>query len=195
MLLLRGHVLALFSAIAQLASCQHQIQPLSSHRLASTGQSNHVYILGNSRTGVAVITTALQTLGYKKILPGDIPAASADHSPNQGTFSVISVELGVEEYSIMSPGAKYILPVEDDNVLRVEYPNVEGFSEQGFGSEYQNNRRSVHDYFAQSDHEANLLEFQITKNSDRVGDDWPRLCQFLGLGYSVVERYRLRQFP
>lgn len=195
MLLLRRHVLALLSAIAQLACCQHQIQPLSRDILASTVQSNHVYILGNSRTGVAAITTALQTLGYKKILPGDLPMDSADHSPNQATFSVISVELGVEEHSTMSPGAKYILPVEDDNFLRIEYPNGEGFGEQGFGSEYQNYRRSVYDYFTQSDHEANLLEFQVTQNSDRVGDDWPKLCQFLGLGYSVVERHHLRQFP
>ncbi|OBT76331.1 hypothetical protein VF21_03324 [Pseudogymnoascus sp. 05NY08] len=96
----------------------------------------------------------------------------------------------------MSPGAKFILPVEYDSILRMEDPNAEGFGdEQGFPNPYQNYTRLIHDYFVQSEQEASLLEFHITKNSDSVGDDWPKLCQFLGLGYSVVERYRLRQFP
>ncbi|OBT65734.1 hypothetical protein VE03_03326 [Pseudogymnoascus sp. 23342-1-I1] len=196
MLLLPGRVFGTLGAILQLACCHQQIQPLSSHISLSPTQNNQVYILGSSRTGIAVITAALQTLGYKQILLGTPPVVSADHASDQGTFSVVSVELGIEEHSIMSPAAKFILPVEDDKITQIEYPNVEGFSdEQGFASGYQNYIRSVQDFFAQSDQEAKLLVFQIRKNSHRVGDDWPKLCQFLGLGYSVVERYRLRQFP
>lgn len=194
MLLSPGHVFALLGAILQLASC-HQ-QPLSSHTSAAPVRNNRIYILGSSQTGIAVISTALETLGYNRILPGDLPISSVDPASNQDTFSVLPMELEVEEHAIMSLGAKFILPVEYDNITQIKYSNVEGFGdEQGLASVYQNYTRSVHEFFAQSDQEPSLLEFQITKNSHRVGDDWFKLCQFLGLGYSVVERFRLRQFP
>jgi len=195
MLLSPGHVFTLLGTILQLACCHQQLKPLSSHTpSASPVPANQVYILGSSRTGIAVISTALQTLGYKQIPPGDLPISSRDPTPNQGTFSLLSVELGIEKYSIMSPGAKFILLV--DNTMRIECPNEERFgAEQGYPKEYQNCARPVQDYFIQSGQDASLLEFHITSNSDRMADDWPKLCQFLGLGYSVVERYHLRQFP
>ncbi|KFY23156.1 hypothetical protein V493_06043 [Pseudogymnoascus sp. VKM F-4281 (FW-2241)] len=192
MLLLPGHVVALLGIILQLAWCQQQPRPLSSHTSASLVQNDRVYILGGSRTGIAVISTALQTLGYKKIIPGAIPISSADQASNQRTFSVVSIVSGIDEQSIMSPGAKFILPVEDDNIPQIEYSNGEGF---GGASAYQNYARSAQDVFVQLDREESLLVFQITKNSHRVGTDWPMLCHFLGLGYSTVERYRLKQFP
>lgn len=142
------------------------------------------------------VGTALKTLGYKQFRPGDLPTSNDDQASNQGTFGVVYEVMGAEKHIIISPGAKFILPVEYDNILQIEDQNGEGFGdEQGFPSPYQNYSRLVHDYFVQSGQEAILLEFHITKNSDRVGDDWPKLCQFLGVGYSIVERYRLRQFP
>lgn len=113
MLLLPGRVFALLGAILQLASC-HQ-QALSSHTSAAPVRNNQVYILGSSRTGIAVISTSLKTLGYNQILPEDLPISSVDPASNQGTFSVLPVELGVEEHASMSLGAKFILPVEYDN--------------------------------------------------------------------------------
>lgn len=194
MLLLPDHVFTLLGAILPLVCCQQHIKPLSTS--ASLVQNNQVYVLGSSRTGIAAVSTALQTLGYEQILPGSLPIASADPASNEGTFSVLPVELGLEKHSIMSPGAKFILVVEDDSAMQIGYPNEEGFGgEQGYGGSSRNYIRSVQDSFAQSNNGARLLEFQITKNNDRVGEDWAKLCQFLGLGYSVVERYRLRQFP
>ncbi|KFY36805.1 hypothetical protein V494_04971 [Pseudogymnoascus sp. VKM F-4513 (FW-928)] len=194
MLLLRGHVVALIGTILQLACCHHQSQELSSHKSASLPVQ--VYIIGSSRTGIAVVSTALQTLGYKQMQPGGPPISSADQAFSHGTFGILSEELEIEEHSIMSSGAKFIFPVDlDDTVAQIQYINGgEGFGgEHGFASLYRSNPRSIRGFFAQSDQEANLLELRITKNSDRVGDDWPKLCQFLGLGYSVVERYRLRK--
>lgn len=140
------------------------------------------------------ISTALETLGYKQILPGTFPISSADQDSHQGTFRVVSVEFGIEKQNIMSPGAKFILPVGNDKITQIEYPNKEGLGDEQ-GSASQNCIHFVQDIFAQSNQEARLLVFQTTINSHRVGDDWSKLCQFLGLGYSVVERYRLRQFP
>lgn len=197
MLLLPGHVFALLSAILQLACCHQQIQQVSSHTISTSPvRNNQVYIIGSSRTGTEAVSTALQTLGYKQIRPGYLPTSNDDQASNQGTFRVIYEVLGAEKHLTMLPGAKFILPVEYDNILQIEDQNGEGFGdEQGSPSPYQNYTCLVHDYFVQSQQEANLLEFHITKNSDRVGDDWPKLCQFLGLGYSIVERYRLRKFP
>ncbi|KAL5354406.1 hypothetical protein ACLOAV_000495 [Pseudogymnoascus australis] len=134
------------------------------------------------------ISTALETLGFKQILPGTFPISSTDQYSNQGTFSVASVELGMEKQNIMSPGAKFILPVDNDMSTQIEYPNDEGLGdEQGFASAYQNYTSLVQDIFAQSNQEARLLVFQTTTISHRVGDDWPKLCQFLSLGYSIVD--------
>ena len=35
----------------------------------------------------------------------------------------------------------------------------------------------------------------IEDSEARMGDKWVRLCEFLGLDYSVVERLHLRDFP
>ena len=47
----------------------------------------------------------------------------------------------------------------------------------------------------ESDCEGQLLTMDISQPEVRMGNKWPKLCHFLGLGYSIVERLHLRDFP
>jgi hypothetical protein len=214
MLLRPGHVFAILGAILgailPLVYYHRHILPLPSVKTASPVPHSQVYLLGSSRTGIAAISTALRTLGYRQILPPDVSINSRDSdSVAQDTFSVIASEFGVQGLSSISPSAKFIMPVEYDKAPQIDHSriqpserswldqsNEEGYGDdQGYAKSYQIYTSSIHDFFAQPDQEAKLLEFHVNKDSPSMGEDWSTLCKFLGLGYSVVERHRLRQFP
>lgn len=43
--------------------------------------------------------------------------------------------------------------------------------------------------------EGRLLELALDRREGYRGEKWLRLCKFLDLGYSVVERLKLKEFP
>lgn len=210
MLLLAGHVFVIFAAILPLACSQQHISSLPGSKTASPASNNQVYIVGSSRKGITAISTALRTLGYRQILPPAITIDDPDLAAvTEGTFSVISLEFEVHGLCSILPGVKFIVPVEDENASQIDYsqinrgdrgwPNKEAYGEdQGQPGPYRNLSSLIsltHEFLAQSGGKPKVLEFQIKNDRHRMGDDWPTLCKFLGLGYSTVERLRLRKFP
>ncbi|KAF2088722.1 hypothetical protein K490DRAFT_63936 [Saccharata proteae CBS 121410] len=204
------------TSIVRLACVVASVTPLiaaSEHRSSTDSQEPlSVFVLGpSSSVQTSALNRALHRLGY-----------ASQAAPDQPTFTNIdSADFSnlrwSSDYALVADrvqNAKFILPTsqrEDTVTANANTANTKKRSTTGSPPQsvqmsqlrlleieaYQNYTRSVHDFFSQSDREGQLLELSIdAPEPDMVlGDKWVRLCEFLGLGYSIVERLKLKDFP
>lgn len=185
--------------------------------------SGPVYILGapsssgNGAAGVARVGSALRTLGFPTTY---LPFLADDNGITNATTyydhyaAIVSRE----------PGAKFILPADssspsESNWLRrllsspKEKQRTNGASLQPRsntnGNDAHPHTLALRALFSQPAHSQQLLELRFDGNNEADSHQsnsvalppseqlqaWEQLCDFLGLGYSVVERLKLRRFP
>ncbi|PHH76641.1 hypothetical protein CDD80_1355 [Ophiocordyceps camponoti-rufipedis] len=148
--------------------------------LASAFQRPHVYVLASSeqqRSSTTAITSALDTLGFRR------RNASADETVDS-VYSVITPD-DANTYRYVTH-ARFILP--SDSRLR-------GGADAGFYDDVGEGPMAVDELRNLFD-ERQLLELDVGRRaSAEQAENWVRLCRFLGLGYSTVERMKLWYFP
>ena len=100
------------------------------------------------------------------------------------TYEVLPIKSHYLDVISSCPYAKFVVAL-----LSTETSNASGLSET-HASEFirQSQLSSAVD-------SAKVLEIEIGGADNHAGETWERLCRFLGLGYSVLERKGLRKFP
>ncbi|KAI1749718.1 hypothetical protein F4782DRAFT_292597 [Xylaria castorea] len=164
-----------------------------------------VYILMPSNPALTAVSSALNTLGYSY----SEATASSDFGLDPGsTYAVL--EPGTVSYQNISrdnPSARFILPATKAAAA------ADGSSNSWVGAFFHGQRQladslgsdgadSIRAFFAEMDDAASgrdasqLLELDVfAHGSHAQAQTWVALCDFLGLGYSVVERLKLWRFP
>ncbi|KAI1347957.1 hypothetical protein F5Y01DRAFT_230981 [Xylaria sp. FL0043] len=170
---------------------------LASLVLAQAASSPAVYILMPSNTASTAVSSALNTLGYSysDSTAGDGLGLDLDHS----AYTILQPGTAYRNISRDNPGARFILP----NLATADSQSWLGsFSqEQRAGKELRSEDvDSIRAFFADMKGSGSgvsqLLELDVSAyDSHTQGQTWVALCDFLGLGYSVVERLKLWRFP
>ncbi|RDW84783.1 hypothetical protein BP6252_02373 [Coleophoma cylindrospora] len=187
-------VLSLSLSIILLGSC------VSSAQLSS--KCPDIFILDDSRsestTGrMGTIGAALEVLGYTNIAQSRLENES-------GTFAELA--LGQEDIFASCPRSKSIqaLSFGESIVPAKEAAGGELRRREVVGGIYsgeilqEQNRTSLERRIATSMQRDDLLRLAIPTTSQMVGhrwEGWSQICEYLGLGYSVMERLRLKGLP
>ncbi|KAI1736656.1 hypothetical protein F4680DRAFT_451745 [Xylaria scruposa] len=175
---------------------------LASLVVARATSSPSVYILmPSSNPALTAVSSALNTLGYSYSEP---TGGSSDLGLNPSTYAVL--EPGTVSYQNISrdnPSARFILPAAATKA-------AEGSSSSWLGALFPERQPaenlrpdsadSIRAFFAEMEDTgrdaSQLLELDVfAHGSHAQAQTWVALCDFLGLGYSVVERLKLWQFP
>lgn len=149
---------------------------LQSHTGNNTRQ--HLYVVTSNPSGKAVIGKALTRLGY---FPSDssdpdtdsrIMAGKRDGTVNSGSYSYTDLSTSQEVLGDIRP----VCSSGSDCIIIQQ-----GHSESGHVS----------------DTEGLSLELNLgaVEAIGKQAEKWVALCDFLGLGYSTVERLKLWEFP
>ncbi|KAF9629091.1 hypothetical protein BFW01_g10294 [Lasiodiplodia theobromae] len=185
--------------------------------------SGPVYILGtpsSSSSGdgaaaVARVGSALRTLGFPTTY---LPFLADDDNGSNNNATTY-----YDHYAAIisrEPGAKFILPADSPSPsgsswlrrLLQEKQRTNGASLQPRSNANDNTHPhtlALRALFSQPAHSQQLLELRFDGNNNADSHQsnsvalppseqlqaWEQLCDFLGLGYSVVERLKLRRFP
>ncbi|KAI0444546.1 hypothetical protein F4803DRAFT_511057 [Xylaria telfairii] len=156
-----------------------------------------VYVLMPSDSALTAVSVALNTLGYSY----SETTAGSDLGLDPRTYAVLDPRTALyKNISRDNPSARFILPA----------PKVAGDSVSWLGAFFQerqvaedlqhDNVDLIRAFFAEMEdvgHGASqLLELDVfAHGSHDQAQTWVALCDFLGLGYSVVERLKLWRFP
>ncbi|KAI0015954.1 hypothetical protein F4780DRAFT_783662 [Xylariomycetidae sp. FL0641] len=174
-------VLLLPLSLASLAVAQAQLSRPS------------IYVLLPSEEPTSAVTEALDILGYSHSTGGaiaDYPTLDTD------TYTILSQGAEYQNISRLHPEAKFILPTSSRPKAQSRFSyffQTKPTTQQPVSREYQT---SVRDFFEQTAGSPQLLELDVdAPRSDLQAQTWVTLCEFLGLGYSMVERMKLWQFP
>ncbi|KAB8293893.1 hypothetical protein EYC80_009369 [Monilinia laxa] len=174
----------------------------------------NIFILGDHAPSISALGSALQTLGYTHISPDTLNSSLPQLSTH--TFTEIPTNAASNELMIQYPNTKFIVPVsstqrgensESDLERRpcanswlthlaawsrlskltsdTESAQVIDTSQHDQLSSFKSSLKS----------EGRLLELALDKRENHRGEKWLSLCKFLDLGYSVVERLNLKDFP
>ncbi|KAI1342170.1 hypothetical protein F5Y15DRAFT_333638 [Xylariaceae sp. FL0016] len=161
----------------------------------ASAASPSIYVLMPSRPAATAVTDVLHTLGYSR---SESPSLDGLAHPRADTYAVLAPGTEYMNISRTDPGAKFILPVEPASharsgswLLSSPKPDPAGRDADG---EYAD---AVRGFFAANDvSRQQLLELDVrAPRPDMQAQTWENLCDFLGLGYSVVERFKLWRFP
>ncbi|KAI0205290.1 hypothetical protein F4808DRAFT_279894 [Astrocystis sublimbata] len=151
-----------------------------------------VYILMPSSSALTAVSSALNTLGY----------SYAESTP--------SSELGLDPstYGVLEPGTALYQNISRENPsARFIMPSSKGGdgSRSWLGSFFQESQvademalrgaDSIRAFFDEKEGPSQLLELEVFAHNSHHAQTWVTLCDFLGLGYSVVERLKLWRFP
>lgn len=183
--------------------------------LQTAASSPAVYILMPSNPALAAVSAALNTLGYSHAefdgtKGGGIGGPGVDLDP--ATFAVLEPGTAYMNISRDNPEARFILPAStaiDPGFWMGLFSKGRRRPDVDLRSE---NADSIRAFFAERERErervgestgtgtgsgaAQLLELDaFAPGSDAQAQTWVALCDFLGLGYSVVERLKLWHFP
>ncbi|KAI0546281.1 hypothetical protein F4679DRAFT_587623 [Xylaria curta] len=156
-----------------------------------------VYILMPSNPALTAVSSALNTLGYSY----SESTGSSDLGLNPSTYAVL--EPGTVSYQNISrdnPSARFILPATkaadgSSSWLGALFPE-----QQPAENLRPDSADSIRAFFAEMEDAgrgaSQLLELDVfAHGSHDQAQTWVALCDFLGLGYSVVERLKLWHFP
>ncbi|KAI1497594.1 hypothetical protein F5X99DRAFT_396314 [Biscogniauxia marginata] len=158
-----------------------------------------IYVLMPSHPATGAVTEALSTLGYSRT--EDASYFSDQARPDPNTYTVLSPGTEYMNISQLNPEAKFILPIGSrargsartrQSWLKT-VSQYERTANQVTPNEYT---QAVRDFFAQTEASRQLLELDVhAPKAAMQAQTWVTLCDFLGLGYSVVERLKLWRFP
>ncbi|KAI1761335.1 hypothetical protein GGR53DRAFT_506007 [Hypoxylon sp. FL1150] len=133
-----------------------------------------IYMLSTTEPALTSLSKALDTLGYMR-------ADAGPHTSNQTaspyTYVEVSSSIQLEELSMSHPEAKFIIPrgkpSRSENDLSIQQ------AQAPFDEEKQH-----------------VFHLDVlSRKAATQADNWIHLCEFLGLGYSTVERLKLWHFP
>ncbi|KAI1181162.1 hypothetical protein F4777DRAFT_4451 [Nemania sp. FL0916] len=157
---------------------------------AASASPPSVYILMPSRpAALTAVSSALTTLGYKHAASiagsnSDAPLLGLDPS----TFAVLESGTAYMNISRANPEARFILPASATYSSWLGAPHDARIDDNGADS--------IRAFFAAESDSSQLLELDVlVPGSHDQAQSWVTLCDFLGLGYSVVERLKLWRFP
>ncbi|KAM3064826.1 hypothetical protein ACMFMG_010464 [Clarireedia jacksonii] len=164
-------------------------------------QQPAIFILGDHASHTAAVGTALRTLGYTHTVLNDSFPQLSTH-----TYTELPTASIPNDLTIQYPNSKFILPITSTSKSDSQFerrpcanswlgllaawksdsrPNVSG--------DLENNAQ--HEQLRRSLERGRLLEIALDERESRRGEKWLMLCEFLDLGYSVVERLKLKEFP
>ncbi|PQE26938.1 hypothetical protein CJF31_00003666 [Rutstroemia sp. NJR-2017a BVV2] len=164
-------------------------------------QQPSIFILGDHASHTAALGIALQTLGYTHtVLNSSFPELSTHTYTELPTASIPN------DLMIQYPNSKFILPVTsspkpDSQLGRRPCAN----SWLGLLAAWKPDSKPIvsddeeknaqHEQLRRSLERGRLLEIALDERESHRGEKWLMLCDFLDLGYSVVERLKLKEFP
>ncbi|KAI1798775.1 hypothetical protein F4811DRAFT_566154 [Daldinia bambusicola] len=142
----------------------------------TTTVSPSIYILGTSPPATTSLSKALDTLGYSRLdLESDI---LLDQQALANTYVEVTSNMQLAEIARTQPNAKFILPRGSRRIGEEDYV------------------LSVRNFFSKEKRSRKYLELDVlAPKTSSQADNWVQLCDFLGMGYSVVERLDLWHFP
>ncbi|KAI1182951.1 hypothetical protein F5B17DRAFT_418224 [Nemania serpens] len=183
--------------------------------LAQAIPPSPVYVLNipNNPTALRAVSSALHTLGYA------YSAFELGVSSSSSSSSRRNAALGVGQKSSLTygnisradPDARFILPVTRSSTTSPASSSwFGGFLSPQTGRESRLSDEapgldSIREFFADrpfGNGKPRLYELDVSPLESRAcaraltkPETWVALCDFLGLGYSIVERLKLRRFP
>ena len=128
--------------------------------------------------GTSVLRNTLRVLDVVDIADNHVP------SPPFKTYQEIPGNARYQDILTRCPDAKFIFATEKSEIIDVSHG----------GSELLASNLTCHPQFPGIDR-SKVLEIEIGGVEKHAGETWEKLCRFLGLGYSVLERKGLRKFP
>jgi len=151
--------------------------PFSTSQIAQASIScADVYIAGSGVAGATLLRNVLNVLDVVDIGDGHVP-----NTPAVKTFQELPRDIRYQDVLNACPAAKFIFATDKSEAVDVSSGNSEGnFTRYPLLSGVD---------------KARLLEIEIRGAEKHAGETWERLCQFLGMGYSILERKGLRKFP
>lgn len=188
-----------------LAATSTQIEP---------PQHPSIFILSDHTSSTLALGNALQTLGYTHILPETLNSSLPQLSTH--TFTEISTNAASTELIIQYPNTKFIAPISSTRKAEILGDGLEKRPSANswltylatWSARFQSDSEIETDEvmeIAQHEQlnsiktslamEGRLLEIALDEQENYRGEKWLRLCKFLDLGYSVVERLNLKEFP
>ncbi|KAI5867300.1 hypothetical protein GGS23DRAFT_592626 [Durotheca rogersii] len=139
-----------------------------------------VYVLRTTHPATAALGKALDTLGYRR----------RHHGPRQQSLE------GDLDYREATPANTYIEVPSTAQFVEIarSEPNARFILPRGAAS--SDHAQPVRSFFARESRSRQLLELDVLALERAAqADNWVALCDYLGLGYSVVERLGLWRFP
>ncbi|KAJ8062922.1 hypothetical protein OCU04_008169 [Sclerotinia nivalis] len=180
-----------------------------------TPQHPSIFILSDHAYSTSALGNALQTLGYTYISSETLNSSLPQLSTH--TFTELPTNAASNELMLQYPNTKFIVPVssaskEENRVTDVERrpcanswlthlaawskllakPASEIDAKEAIEIAQHEQLDSVR---SSLEKEGRLLEISLDERENHRGEKWLRLCKFLDLGYSVVERLNLKEFP
>ncbi|KAI1195436.1 hypothetical protein F5X97DRAFT_308277 [Nemania serpens] len=175
-----------------------------------------VYVLMPNNPTLRALASALHTLGYSvSELDVSVSVSASSSSGGGGNAALEAGQKPSLTYTILPPGTTYKNISRADPSARFILPVARsrpssgsswfgGFFQSQLGQESQSQsdeetESSIRAFFADkplSDGKPRLFELDVfPAESHAQAETWVALCDFLGLGYSVVERLKLWRFP
>ncbi|KAI0100115.1 hypothetical protein GGR51DRAFT_379693 [Nemania sp. FL0031] len=178
---------------------------LASLVLAQAATPPSVYILMPSNPALTAVSSALNTLGYR-YAEATAYGTELGLGLDPSTFAVLEPGTAYKNISRENPGARFILPASKaDNSysswLRL-FSKTQDRRQMGDRDARPDSVDAIRAFFAEMEEgsagngASQLLELDVfAHGSHEQAQSWVALCDFLGLGYSVVERLKLWHFP
>ncbi|KAH9909552.1 hypothetical protein F4778DRAFT_4206 [Xylariomycetidae sp. FL2044] len=141
---------------------------------ATAALSAYTCVLSPSQTAMTSVSSALRILTNHH---ADPISSTLDTNVHNTDDYIVFLPRSDEymDFARKYPEARFILAILDESEDYIE---------------------SIRDYFNASKKSEQLLELPLhPSDSGLQSQSWVRLCEFLGLGYSVVERFNLWRFP
>ncbi|KAI0528515.1 hypothetical protein GGR58DRAFT_526099 [Xylaria digitata] len=162
------------------------------HRKRSEILSASVYIFSSSPSATAALSKALETLGYIHFDPQSASQVS------QPIYVELPVDVDYVEIATSNPEARFLLPKELTSTEPM-YWSWLGMNphDKGAPDELRGKKQTIQGFFSLGQRSHQFLEIEIypeLREAERA-QNWVKLCDFLGLGYSIVEKLGLYWFP
>ncbi|KAF7861781.1 hypothetical protein EAF04_007664 [Stromatinia cepivora] len=180
-----------------------------------TPQHPSIFILSDHASSTSALGNALQTLGYTHISSETLNSSLPQLSTH--TFTELPTNAASNELLLQYPNTKFIVPVssaskEENRAIDLERrpcanswlthlaawskllakPASEIEAKEAIEIAQHEQLDSVR---ISLEKEGRLLGISLDERENYRGEKWLRLCKFLDLGYSVVERLNLKEFP
>ncbi|KAI1414586.1 hypothetical protein F5Y13DRAFT_188252 [Hypoxylon sp. FL1857] len=167
------------------------------------GASSPVYILKTSEPATVALSKALDTLGYTRQGSKSNSNVNGQIASSNAYIEVTS-DAQLTEISAAYPEAKFIVPQGSRLPAGRADPPGLGTALWGLGVDVEEQQQQQEPFqhfwanhtFFEERRVQGLLELDVLAlESGAQAENWVALCEFLGMGYSVVERLGLWRFP